>query len=49
MKFWKKVWDKIWEIVPWLWGLLWLLIITTGSIALLVVVFKWLLSTMGVM
>ena len=45
---WKMLWDKIWDVVPWVWGTLWLLIITIGSTALLATVIRWLLSSLGV-
>jgi hypothetical protein len=45
---WEKVWDKIWEIAPWVWSLLWVLIFTIGSTALLATVIRWLLSALGV-
>lgn len=45
----KKFWDKIWDIVPLVWSVLWLLIITFGSVALLIVFVKLLLSLVGVM
>lgn len=45
----KDVWEKVLEWLPTLWGFLWALIITFGSVAILIAVVKLLLSAMGVL
>lgn len=45
----KKFWDKLWDVLPVVWGGLWIAIITFGSAALLIVVFRWLLNLLGVL
>lgn len=45
----KKFWNKLWDVLPVLWGSLWIAIITLGSIVVLIWVVKWLLSLLGVL
>ena len=45
----KKVYNTIWEILPVLWGMLLVAIITIGSLGILVFVIKWFLTLVGVM
>ena len=45
----KKLYNTIWEILPVLWGLLLVAIITVGSVGILVYVIKWFLALIGVM
>ena len=45
----KKWYNTIWEILPVLWGMLLVAIITVGSVGLLVVVVKWFLTLVGVL
>ena len=45
----KTLLNKLGEWTPIVWGLLWTMTITIGSVALLITVCKWLLSVMGVM
>lgn len=45
----KKLYDKIWEILPALWGMTLVAIITIGSVAILTFVIKWFLSLVGVL
>ena len=45
----KKLYDTVWEMLPVLWGMLLVAIITIGSIGMLVFVIKWVLSLMGVL
>ena len=45
----KKLYNTIWEILPVLWGMLLVAIITIGSIGILVGVIKWFLTLVGVM
>lgn len=45
----KKLYDKIWEILPVLWGMLLVAIITVGSAGILVFVIKWFLELVGVL
>lgn len=45
----KKLYNTIWEILPVLWGLLLVAIITLGSIGSLVFVIKWILTLLGVL
>lgn len=45
----KKLWNKLCEVVPILWGILWLVIITVGSVSLLIFVINWFLDLLGVM
>ena len=45
----KKLYNTIWEILPVLWGLLLVAIITVGSLGILVFVGKWFLSLLGVL
>ena len=45
----KKFFDKLTNVLAPLWGLLWMATITVGSLALLIIVVKWLLRAMGVM
>ena len=44
-----KFWDKMCEVLPYVWGLLWIGVITFGSSALLVLAIKWLLDAVGVL
>jgi hypothetical protein len=43
-----KIYTKIWELIPILWGMLWLAIITVGSAAALVFIVKLFLNLVGV-
>lgn len=45
----KKLYDKIWEIIPALWSLLMVAIITIISLGILAFVIKWFLSVVGVL
>ena len=45
----KKLWNWFVEALPILWGIMWVWIITVGSIALVISVSQWLLSLLGVM
>lgn len=45
----KKFWDKFWDVVPVIWGAIWVGIITVGSVALLIFLAKWFLTLVGVM
>ena len=45
----KNLYNKIWEILPVLWGMLLVAIITIGSIGILVMVVKWFLTLVGVL
>ena len=45
----KKFWDKMAEWLPYLWGIILVLIITSGGLALVVITFSWLLIALGVM
>ena len=45
----KNLYNKIWEILPVLWGMLLVAIITVGSIGIFVMVVKWFLALVGVM
>ena len=45
----KKIYDKIWEILPVLWGMLLVAIITVGSLGILAFAVKWLLTLVGVL
>ena len=45
----KKLYNTIWEMLPVLWGMLLVAIITIGSVGILVFVIKWFLSLVGVM
>lgn len=45
----KKLYNTIWDILPVLWGMLLVAIITIGSVGLLVFVIKWFLTLVGVM
>ncbi len=45
----KKLYNTIWEILPVLWGLLLVAIITVGSVGILVFVIKWFLTLVGVL
>ena len=44
----KKLYNSIWEILPVLWGMLLVAIITIGSLGILVFVIKWFLTLVGV-
>lgn len=44
----KKFWDWLMTALPVAWGCLWVLIITFGSVALLVIIIEWLLGMIGV-
>ena len=44
----KKFWNWLMEALPILWGVLWVCIITVGSIALLIAVSNWLIGMLGV-
>ena len=45
----KKIYNTIWEILPVLWGMLLVAIITIGSVGILVFVIKWFLTLVGVL
>lgn len=45
----KKIYNTIWEILPVLWGMLLVAIITIGSLGILVFVIKWFLGLVGVL
>lgn len=45
----KNLYNTIWEILPVLWGMLLVAIITIGSIGILVMVVKWFLTLVGVL
>lgn len=45
----KKIYNTIWEILPALWGMTLVAIITIGSIGILTFVIKWFLSLVGVL
>lgn len=45
----KQFWDNLMEILPILWGVLWALIITFGSVALLWQIIRWLFVLGGVL
>jgi hypothetical protein len=45
----KKFWDKIADLLPILWGIILVLIITFGGLALVITTFSWLLIALGVM
>lgn len=45
----KKLLDWLSNAVPILWGLLWIAIITFGSIAVMIVTIEWFLTLVGVM
>ena len=45
----KKLYNTIWEMLPVLWGMLLVAIITLGSVGILVYVIKWLLVLLGVL
>ena len=45
----KKLYNSIWEMLPILWGMLLVAIITLGSVGILVYVIKWLLVLLGVL
>ena len=45
----KKLYNTIWEILPVLWGMLLVAIITIGSLGILTFVIKWFLSLLGVL
>lgn len=45
----KKIYDKVMNWLPPLWGALWMAIITIGSVAVLIWVTRWLLSSVGVL
>lgn len=48
MKKLKAFWDGLVSTLPIIWGVLWLGIITLGSVALLIQCAKWLLMAVGV-
>lgn len=45
----KKIYNTIWEVLPVLWGMVLVAIITLGSLGILVFVIKWLLTLLGVL
>jgi hypothetical protein len=45
----KKLYNTIWEILPVLWGMLLVAIITVGAVGSLVFVVKWFLTLLGVL
>lgn len=45
----KKIWDWLCKVLPVVWGILWMSVITVMSLALLIAAFQWLLSLVGVM
>ena len=45
----KKLYNTIWELLPVLWGMLLVAIITVGSVGILVAVIKWYLALVGVL
>ena len=45
----KKLYNTIWEILPVLWGLVLVAIITVGSLGILTFVIKWFLTLVGVL
>lgn len=45
----KKFFDWCTNVLPAVWGVLWMAIITIGSVALLITVVLWLLRVLGVM
>ena len=45
----KKLYNTIWELLPALWGMLLVAIITIASIGILVYVVKWFLTLVGVL
>lgn len=45
----KKFFDWLTNVLPVAWGILWMAIISVGSVACLISVVKWLLHQMGVM
>lgn len=45
----KKFCNWLIDVLPTAWGILWMTIISIGSVAVLILVSKWLLSVMGVM
>lgn len=45
----KKLYNSIWEVLPVLWGLLLVAIITVGSLGILVYIIKWFLTLVGVL
>lgn len=49
MKKLKAFWDGLLRALPHLWAMLWISIITVGSVTLLIVTIKWLLQSVGVM
>ena len=44
----KKFSDWLWDILPWVWGLIWILIITVGSVGVLNALVLWFLRSIGV-
>lgn len=45
----KKLKEFFNKIIPPLWGVCWVIIITVGSVGLVVILFKWLLNLLGVL
>jgi hypothetical protein len=45
----KKCFDWLTKVLPTIWGVLWMGIITVGSVACAIAVVKWLLHLMGVL
>jgi hypothetical protein len=45
----KKWYDSIWEMLPVLWSMLLVAIITIGSLGILLSVIKWFLGIVGVL
>lgn len=45
----KKMYNTIWEILPVLWSMILVAIITVGSLTVLVYLVKWFLTLVGVL
>ena len=45
----KKMYNTIWEILPALWSMMLVAIITVGSLSVLVFLVKWFLTLVGVL
>lgn len=45
----KKMYNTIWEILPVLWSMMLVAIITVGSLSVLVFLVKWFLTLVGVL
>ena len=44
----KLFWHELLKILPTLWGVIWVLTVTVGSLTLLIVTLKWLFTVCGV-